>query len=145
MLNVLRGGTLVQDVSPLPTNHSAGTAVEVAHSVVVEEESLLAGLLSAQELRVKGRQRLLPVNSSHHQALADLGEGLAVVARSSEDNVVEAVEGRIGAAAVLAVQWHPERNTAISAASRAMFVWLVAEADDRRHSMTLEADDGRHA
>lgn len=144
ILNVWSGGSLVQDLAPIPVNHAAGTAVETAHSVQVEEESLLAGLLSRQEVRLKGTQRLLGVNSSHHQAVETAGESLAVVARSAEDGVIEAMEGRVGAAAMLAVQWHPERSTATSAASRAMFLWLVSEAEDRRQTITLEGSDEQH-
>src|SRR5205085_2361444 len=36
---------------------------------------------------------VIPVNSSHHQAAAQVGDGLRAVARSTEDNVIEALEG----------------------------------------------------
>ncbi len=129
-MNVWCGGSLVQDLTPVPVNHEAGGSVAVAHSVLVAGQSLLAGLLSGAEAPAEGHFRRLPVNSSHHQAISAPGDGLAVVARSVEDGVIEAVEGRIGAAAMLGVQWHPERSVGISAASRAMFTWLIAEAED---------------
>ena len=129
-LNVWRGGSLVQDLTPVPVNHEAGGSVAVAHSVWVAGQSLLAGLLSGAEAPAEGEFRRLPVNSSHHQAISAPGEDLAVVARSVEDGVIEAVEGRIGNAAMIGVQWHPERSMDISPASRAMFAWLVAEAED---------------
>ena len=47
MLNVWRGGTLVQDLLPLPVNHAAGPAVAVAHSALVAADSLLGGVLLA--------------------------------------------------------------------------------------------------
>lgn len=143
-LNVWRGGSLVQDLTPVPVNHSAGASVAVAHSVLVAGQSLLAGLLSAKEAPAEGEFRRLAVNSSHHQAVSAPGDDLAVVARSVEDGVIEAVEGRIGKAAMIGVQWHPERSVAISAASRALFTWLVAEAEDgqmsRAGSDRAEAD-----
>ncbi len=129
-LNVWCGGSLVQDLTPVPVNHEAGGRVAVAHSVLIAGQSLLAGLLSEAEAPAEREFRRLPVNSSHHQAISAPGEGLAVVARSAEDGVIEAVEGRIGAAAMIGVQWHPERSVGISAASRALFRWLVAEAED---------------
>src|SRR5579875_2910963 len=40
-LNVFRGGSLVQDLLPLPVNHSAGRNIAIAHSADVPRESLL--------------------------------------------------------------------------------------------------------
>ena len=142
MVNVLLGGTLVQDLGPIPVNHAAGPSVAVAHSVGVSAESLLAGLLTLSEAPAEGGFRRLPVNSSHHQAIGLLGEGLAVSARSSQDAVIEACEGRIGGAAFLGVQWHPERSANASAASRAIFLWLVSEAMDFGERSGALADAG---
>jgi putative glutamine amidotransferase len=129
-MNVWRGGTLVQDLDPVPVNHSAGRQVAVAHSVRVASASLLGSLLTAAEAPAEDQFRKLPVNSSHHQAVAVPGEDLSIVARSAQDAVIEALEGRIGRAAMIGVQWHPERSVDISPASRALFAWLVAEAFD---------------
>ncbi len=129
-LNVWRGGTLVQHLSPIPVNHAAGPCVGAAHTVGVEPQSLLAGLLTVAEAPRVGEVRRLSVNSSHHQAIGRAGGDLTVVAHATEDGTIEAVEGRIGEAAMLGVQWHPERSLQNSAASRALFRWLVLEADD---------------
>ena len=130
LLNTYRGGTLVQDLSPLPVNHGAGAQVLIAHSVLVAGMSLIGGLLTQTEAPAEGQFRRLPVNSSHHQAVAIPGESLTVVARSTEDGVVEALEGYMGRATVVGVQWHPERSYETSQASRAMFAWLVSAAAD---------------
>jgi putative glutamine amidotransferase len=139
-LNVWRTGTLVQDLAPLPVNHKAGRAVLVAHTVVVAPKSLLAQVLeSSGELQttkpsasVTGNEQLaglrLDVNSSHHQAVGIAGDGMRIVARSPEDNVVEAIEGTAPDHFVLGVQWHPERTYDTSAASRALFARFIAEA-----------------
>ncbi len=129
-LNVWRGGTLIQDLLPMPVNHSAGATVAVAHSVLVRQQSFLGGLLTLTEALQHESFRRLPVNSSHHQAVATPGDGLRVVARSAEDGVIEAFEGNIGFAVMLGVQWHPERSVEMSAASRALFLWLVSAATD---------------
>jgi putative glutamine amidotransferase len=128
MLNVWRGGTLVQDLMPLIVNHGAGRAVAVAHSVDVSPDSALAELAATDESPSVGESMKLPVNSSHHQAIEVAGDGLRVVARSSQDGVVEAVEGETPGHFVLGVQWHPERSYGESSASDAMFRRLVAEA-----------------
>ena len=47
------------------------------------------------------------VNSSHHQAVAVLGDGLIKAAWSLDDGVVEAAEGH-GDQFLMGVQWHPE-------------------------------------
>ena len=66
------------------------------HAIRVEPESALRGVLGAQEV---------PVNSRHHQAVADPG-GSRVAARSA-DGLIEAVE-LPGTRFALGVQWHPE-------------------------------------
>lgn len=103
-LNVWRTGSLVQHIES-KVNHSAGAKMEVAHNVLVEEDSLLARqVLCGQQLMA------IPVNSSHHQSAEVVGDGLRAVARCAEDGVIEAIEGTTPEHYVLAVQWHPERT-----------------------------------
>jgi putative glutamine amidotransferase len=134
-LNVWRGGTLVQDLTPLPVNHSAGSSVAIAHTTLVAENTMLASLLDSTEAPADGDFLRLPINTSHHQSVASPGDGLRIVARCPEDGVVEAVEADSSEAGtphfVLGVQWHPERSYDISAASRALFDRLVQEAVTR--------------
>jgi putative glutamine amidotransferase len=131
ILNVWRGGTLLQDLTVMPVNHAAGASVAVAHTLMVAPSSVLGGLLSPDEAPLRDDFLRLPVNSSHHQAIGIPGDGLRVVARSTEDGVIEAVEGGQSAEGdahfVLGVQWHPERSCDISAASRAIFSRFVSE------------------
>ncbi len=133
MLNVWRGGTLVQDLSILPVNHSAGKSVAIAHTAAVLPESMIGSVAGLEELRAQDGYLRLAVNSSHHQAIGIPGDGLRVTARCPQDGVVEGVEGGQaveGAAGhfVVGVQWHPERSYDISAASRALFDRFVREA-----------------
>ncbi len=101
LLNVVQGGTLVQDLAtevPQALAHEQPhDPREPAHEVSVEEGSLLH--------RICGT-RALPANSTHHQAVAKVGRALAVSGRT-KDGVVEAIE-LPGARFVLGVQWHPE-------------------------------------
>ncbi len=129
-INTWNGGSLVQDLLPIPVNHAAGSSVAVAHTAGIATSSLLGSLLTDTEAPGDGRFRRLAVNSSHHQAVSRPGDDLKVVARCPEDGTIEALEGRIGAASMLGVQWHPERNLELSLASRGLFAWLVLSAAD---------------
>jgi gamma-glutamyl-gamma-aminobutyrate hydrolase PuuD len=74
------------------------------------------------------------VRCCHHQALATLGRGLVVTARSG-DGVVEAVE-LPGRRFVVGVQWHPEEVGDLR-----LFEALLASADDRsRPERKVEPD-----
>ena len=132
-LNVWRGGTLVQDLAPLPVNHPAGRTVAIAHTAAIAPDSLLGTLIPPEEAPEQDGFLRLPINSSHHQAIGIPGDGLRVSARCPQDAVIEAVEGGQAtedatAHFVLGVQWHPERSYDISPASQALFDRFVAEA-----------------
>ena len=101
-LNVFCAGSLVQHIES-EINHSAGRAVANAHTVEVEPGSRLGEIIGTVE-------QPIAVNSSHHQSAEIAGEGLRIVARSSADGVIEALEGMARDHFVLAVQWHPERS-----------------------------------
>jgi putative glutamine amidotransferase len=131
MLNVWRGGTLVQDLIGVPVNHKAGRAIAVAHTAAVAPDSLLGQLVAVEDPPERDGALRLPINSSHHQSVDTPGDGLRITARSPEDGVVEAIEGTpegVGGRFVLGVQWHPERTFEESAASRALFARFIQEA-----------------
>jgi len=144
-LNVWRSGTLVQHIESAvlhqrPEGAPAGTVI--SHDAVVQRKSLLGEILAGHvaeasgELspqQVKGRlagdpELKLTVNSSHHQAVERLGDGLRIVARSPRDGIIEAVENASAEHFVLGVQWHPERSYHLDACSRAIFAALVEAA-----------------
>jgi putative glutamine amidotransferase len=101
LLNVARGGTLVQDLPserPSDVVHRQQPPGTVAtHDVTLEAGSLVADALGLVEARV---------NSFHHQAVDVLGNGLRAVGWAS-DGVVEAIEST-DRAFTIAVQWHAE-------------------------------------
>jgi putative glutamine amidotransferase len=102
MLNVARGGTLVQHVPDVVGHeehrHTPGQFAD--HDVELEPGSLAARTAGAERLAVK---------SHHHQGVDELGEGLQVTAWSTADGLPEAVEERDGRF-VLGVLWHPEQD-----------------------------------
>jgi putative glutamine amidotransferase len=118
ILNVYRSGTLLQHIES-SINHEAGRKIPIAHQAVVEPGSMLAQIVEAKDL---------PVNSSHHQSAEKIGDGLRVVARCPDDNIVEAIEGTSPDHFVLAVQWHPERSFDDDPASRRIFGALIEAA-----------------
>ena len=126
--NVWRGGTLVQDLQT-GVNHQPGRDVVEAHAVSIQPDSQVAAITGKTDL---------PVNSSHHQAIDLPGDGLRVVARSTEDGVIEAVEGN-GEQFVLAVQWHPERTFELDPASKSMFSAFVDAAAKWRPRLIHES------
>jgi putative glutamine amidotransferase len=96
--------------------------------VQIEPHSKLAAILREQGAMPHSAPLMLPVNSSHHQAAAVLGDGLRLVAWCPEDGVKEAVESVSPDHFVLGVQWHPERDFDQSAVSRAIFDGFVRAA-----------------
>jgi putative glutamine amidotransferase len=146
-LNVFRGGSLIQHIPDfLPedlrtrVNHEAGRAVVVAHNAEIEPESKL-GKIVAQNGQISnvqypkaeaGSSITIPVNSSHHQSAATIGQDLRQVARCPDDGIVEAVEGTSPNHFVIAVQWHPERSVDSDEPSRAIFRAFVKEASRAR-------------
>ncbi len=109
VLNVARGGTLVQHIPDEVTGaleHSLPVppheAYSLAHEVWLDKDTLLARLM---------RERLsdtdaCEVNSRHHQAVKTAAPGL-VVSATAPDGVIEAIEDP-AARFCLGVQWHPE-------------------------------------
>lgn len=94
-INVAHGGSLVQDIpSEFKVNHRNTT-----HGVTLAEDSRLAMILGATTFEV---------NSYHHQAVRNVGEGLRVIAHS-DDGIIEGTEGTDPDRFLIGVQWHPEK------------------------------------
>jgi putative glutamine amidotransferase len=132
-LNVYRTGTLVQHIDSV-INHAAGRKAPVAHRVQINTGSKLASVVS---LPARQSPLVIPVNSSHHQSAAVIGDGLRVVAACPEDGIIEAIEGTAPDHFVLAVQWHPERSLD-DEPSRAIFKSLVEAARARHEELSGE-------
>ena len=115
LVNVARGGTLQQHLpDSLGTErYRLGGGVFAENEVQVSEDTALAGVLGAGEVRV---------HSYHHQGIGRLGDGLVAAARS-DDGLVQAFVDTSGGH-VVGIQWHPEEN----AEDRRLFEDLVAQA-----------------
>lgn len=104
LVNVLEGGTLVQDLGPDNAVHKKESS-DKEHEIAVVRGSFL---FEATGMAV-GK-----VNSAHHQAIKE--EGLSNIFRPAaysfdEEKIIEAFEYREkeGKPFLLCVQWHPER------------------------------------
>lgn len=117
VLNVARGGTLHQHLPDVVghTGHSPKAGEYAWHDVNVEPGSRLAEILAGHEAQTA---------SHHHQAIAQLGRGLRVVAHA-DDGTIEAVEDP-ELDYLIGVQWHPEVGVDLS-----LFVALVDAARRR--------------
>jgi putative glutamine amidotransferase len=126
VLNVALGGTLVQDIRsewPNALTHSQqASRDEPTHPVKVMGEGTRLG-------RVLGRFEV-DVNSMHHQAIRQLGEGLREVAWAP-DGVIEGVEMPDEDRFVVGVQWHPEELVGHDQAARNLFAAIVDAARRR--------------
>ena len=104
VLNVALGGSLHQHLPDVvgDERHRAGNAVFTPATVHTEPGSQIAEILGPQA----------DVQCYHHQAIATVGTGLRVGART-EDGVIEGIESVAAgdnSAFCLGVQWHPEEN-----------------------------------
>lgn len=113
ILNVALGGTLTQHLE-LGTGESHGSYAyprdHRVHSVELTDGSVLRGVYGGDPV----------VNSFHHQAIDEPGDGVIVVGRAP-DGVIEAIE--VEGIRALGVQWHPE-----TFASDPVFNWLIDAA-----------------
>lgn len=133
-LNVWRGGALTQHLTT-PVNHKAGREVREAHGIDIDQQSALAAMMAGD--------LPLTVNSSHHQAVKQAGDGLKVVASSPEDGVIEAIEGPAGQFLV-GVQWHPERTFDSDPASQKLFGTFIEAAAGWKPRAILESVATEH-
>lgn len=96
VINIALGGTLIQDIHTAE-RHMRRDGMAQAHFVTSTKKSFLSDIYGEK----------FSVNTSHHQALDKLGEGLSAVAISSDDGYNEAIIHNDRP--IFGVQWHPER------------------------------------
>ncbi|MDQ2921335.1 MAG: gamma-glutamyl-gamma-aminobutyrate hydrolase family protein [Acidobacteriota bacterium] len=139
VLNVFRGGTLIQDIEsqvPRAIKHEQGVPRDrPSHNIKLAKSGLLSSL-------VKGER--VVVNSHHHQAIDKVGSNLVATAWTS-DKLIEAIEDPRPETFVLGVQWHPELGWMQDLLSQALFDRFIAAARDylgRRQNAALDGSNG---
>lgn len=115
-INAFMGGTLWQD---LPSQHPS----EIVHRQgkpygVPTHQVALSG-----DLQTMLGKDILEVNTLHHQAVKELGNGLTPMA-IAPDGIIEAAR-LLGKRFVWAVQWHPEYLFRTDKDSFAIFAYFV--------------------
>lgn len=127
VLNVFRGGTLVQDIKAEvkgAIKHQQGLPLErKSHSIRIESDSVLEGALGVGQVTTN-------VNSHHHQAIAKIGKHLRAIAFAS-DGVIEAVEDTRKGRFTFGAQWHPELDWRNDGLSQRLFSEFVNAAGIR--------------
>ena len=101
-LNTALGGTLIQHIPDVVDDYlkhfRSPKESEIYHQVDLMGDSPLNQIFGGNSGKI---------NSSHHQSVGDVGEGLEIIGKAL-DGVVEAVHCPDDYC-TLAVQWHPER------------------------------------
>lgn len=122
ILNVLRAGTLIQDIEaqvPHAIKHQQGKPRDYrSHRVRLLEGSILSSLAKTESVMV---------NSHHHQAIENVGNGLIATAWTA-DEMIEALEAPVDERFILAVQWHPEIGWQDDEFSKSIFQRFVEAA-----------------
>ena len=122
VLNVSRGGTLIQDIGsqvPEAIKHEQGAPRDrPSHRIRLSEQTRLSNIAAVEAALV---------NSHHHQAIETLGANLIATAWST-DGIIEALEDPRPDRFVVAVQWHPELGWERDAISQRLFAAFVMEA-----------------
>ena len=97
LLNVVLGGTLHADLRRIRQKTSNRRTLIARKTLFLDTSSRLHDIMGCKETRI---------NSLHHQAIAELGEGLTVVGQDL-DGITQAVENPQHDF-LFGVQWHPE-------------------------------------
>jgi len=123
MLNVAFGGTLYQDLNvqlprePKLRHFQASPWSAPSHKAQLLPDSQLAGIMGATTLSV---------NTLHHQAVKEPGDGIVISSRAL-DGVAESLE-RPQNRFIVGVQWHPELMATEDASWLRLFAALVDES-----------------
>jgi putative glutamine amidotransferase len=102
VLNVAYGGTIEQHLPDVlgHEEHRHTPGIFADHEVRLDPDSLAARAAGSETTSVK---------SHHHQGIKEVGNGLVVTGRATEDDAVEALEDP-SCPFVLGVLWHPEED-----------------------------------
>ncbi len=121
VLNVSFGGSLYQDI-PSQVHEEEEVIHRISeggcfHDIAVKEDTRLYAIME---------EEVINVNSSHHQGVKILGEGL-ITSAVAADGVIEGIEGN-GDQFIMGVQFHPEILRNEKSEFNAIFEAFMVEA-----------------
>lgn len=129
ILNVSRGGTLIQDIEAQVDNcvkHEQGLPLDRnSHAISISRDNLLSSV--TERLNVSTETK---VNSHHHQAVRTTGKDLTAIAWAN-DGIIEGIQDPRSDRFVLGVQWHPELSWKSDELSRTIFETFVSKCEER--------------
>lgn len=121
ILNVSRGGTLIQDIESQIENclkHEQGKPnTRNSHSLKTSGNNTLTSLITTDVIKV---------NSSHHQAIKSMGKNLKATSWT-KDGIIESIEDTREDRFVFGVQWHPELSWKCDELSKNIFQIFVSK------------------
>jgi putative glutamine amidotransferase len=131
LINIVAGGSLfthIEDQVPDALRHNSfpDLTKHNYHPVKIDKTSRLLSVIG---------DTTLTVNSYHHQAVRDLGNGLRITGKTA-DGVIEAIESII--TPVFGVQWHPEKelNDVMQQKLFQRFAAICLEDRDKREKLS---------
>ena len=133
-MNIEFGGDIYQDIYTqieselLPHSQGDQPRSEVAHTVELAPGSLIAKVMGKQEVGV---------NTFHHQSLRKIAPSCRAVG-FAPDSIVEAIE--VPGYKMIGVQWHPENLYKEHPEQKALFDWLMEEAEIYGHARRLHRE-----
>ena len=119
-LNIMRGGTLIQDLYKINQGHTH------RHRVDIESLSTIIPYINCKNMFV---------NSLHHQAINELGVGLKIVMKHSTYNTIEGIESIDGK--IRAIQSHPEFGHRFYEKRLDVMKWLLRIPSEREKENVL--------
>jgi len=103
VLNVARGGSLIQDLSTSVKTEINHNSSYTKHEVVIEKNNKLSKIIFKED----EKDTNIITNSLHKQSIAAINESFLKISGRAKDGVIEAIEG-VDSSFVFGIQWHPE-------------------------------------